>query len=60
MKPISDFLAQLRLRPRRLLLLPVLLAGLCVLPGVLQNEIRQVVSEIDNLENRVSQLFRIP
>lgn len=57
MRTIGEILTQLRRCPKRLLLFPLVLAVLYVLPGVLRNEIQQVVSEIDNVKNQVSQWF---
>lgn len=54
MRTIADFLTQLRQRPARLLLLPVVLVGLYVLPGTVQREIDQVLSGIKTVEKQVS------
>jgi len=54
MRTITDFLTQFRQRPTRLLLLPLVLAGLYVLPGTVQRGIGQVFSGIKNVEQQVS------
>ena len=54
MRTIADFLTQFRQRPTRLLLLPLVLAGLYVLPGKVQDGIGHVRSGIETVEKQVS------
>jgi hypothetical protein len=50
MKKISDFLTQLRQRPKRLLLLPALLVGLCILPVSANADVADIILFLKQIE----------
>lgn len=50
MKKISNFLNQLRHRPKRILLLPVLLIGLCILPIKAKADVADIILFLKQIE----------
>lgn len=50
MKKVSDLLTQLRHRPKRLLLLPVLLVGLCILPVTAKADVADIILFLKQIE----------
>jgi hypothetical protein len=51
MKKVSDFLTQLRQRPKRLLLLPALLVGLCILPIAAKADVADIILFLKQIES---------